>query len=184
MLAGHPARIESSGAKHRQGSVSPILRRHFISLALIIIALTSIVPIIAFLGQDYSVFTFCFVIEIFIILIFVFVTLFRSIYIGPIGVRYKSPFKCYEIKWQDIKEIGVGEIRNSKSVASFIYFSKDKVHPSALDLHKISDRFIMIVFKPKVIKEVRKYWKYRIDGLSGTKLDDANNTIPPNNEKL
>lgn len=143
---------------------------YFKSLMIIFLMLTLPIPVLALVvGRRYDIFILFMIPEIPIIIWFLYMGFLRKIQIDAEGVKFLSPRKKYEFKWDEIKYIGVGECRSTRSVASFLYFSSEYVYSSDLIRHKIGDKFIMVGFQSRIVKEVSKYWKHRIEGLYGEK---------------
>ena len=142
---------------------------HWISwFGILIIALISLViDILVFQdNQSYIVLLVCILIEIIALGYLCYYTFFTYIYIGAEGVTFKSLFSVYYLKWADIKEIGIGEYSRIRgNTLSKIYFSTYKVSPHFLNDYKISDEFIVVDYRPNIMKEIKKHWSGAIYGL-------------------
>jgi len=114
---------------------------------------------------------------------FFYYAFFRKVYIGVDGIMFKTPFVKFHLKWAQIKEIGIGEASKVRgNTIPKIYFSASKVSPHFLHSYKIGNEIIIVDYKDSIIRETRKYWKYSISGVAGTKINDRNNIYPPYNE--
>jgi len=92
--------------------------------------------------------------------------LIKSIRICENGVTYISLRKHYFMKWEDIKIVGLGYMPIKRSGASsWIYFATDGVSFPVLYGRKAEEGFLMIMYRKKVEKTIRLYWKGSIDGL-------------------
>lgn len=91
----------------------------------------------------------------------------KRIRIDKNGIKYISLFKQISLSWGEIKEIGIADYYvGLKGGAPFIYFSTKYDIGNYVNPNMISNELLMIRYRKSVIKEILKYWKLEIHGVS------------------
>lgn len=102
----------------------------------------------------------------------------RKIIISSQGIESKVLFKSKKFLWENIQSVCVGVGVYSRGLSVWIYFSLDKTILNNIEASKNNENIIVIMYRPKIIREIQKYWKYRIDGLNNTKFHYENIKYP------
>ena len=86
-----------------------------------------------------------------IILIMLYNSFARRIEIGQDGVKYLSLTKVYEMRWDEIKEIGIADYApyNKGGSYSFIYFSTSTENSLLIYNININENFIILRYRKK-----------------------------------
>ena len=105
-----------------------------------------------------------FLLSIVMLVVFMYYGMLRKVVINEHGVKYFMPFKNFEIKWDEMKNIGIFIIRIDMS---FIYFStEDEKYMidiiQARGSIKNDSKCFVVNYRKKVEKEIKKYWDHPI----------------------
>lgn len=107
------------------------------------------------------------------ILIMTYNSFARRIVLSQNGVKYLSLKKVYEMRWEEIKEIGIADFApfNKGGNYPFIFFSTNTGNSLLIYKIKINQDFVLIRYRKKVIKVIQKYWNKEIINLNYYKKD-------------
>jgi len=86
----------------------------------------------------------------------------QKIEISDQGVKYKTPFTCYELKWHEIKIIGIANFNFLVSKHPWLYFSEQERYLDSLSRMKNVSGFLMMNYRKCIITEIKKYWQGEI----------------------
>jgi len=92
----------------------------------------------------------------------------RRIVITAQGVEYKSLMRHYEFGWDNIKTISIEyyPMRGEGRPAWICFSTKEYPNHIPYEEKEVHKKPIVAHFRPKLINEVKKYWKQDIYGLN------------------
>lgn len=102
----------------------------------------------------------------------------KKIEIGMEGVQYFTLKKRYEMRWEEVKIIGIGYIpMRAPGKQPWIYFAADGISMPMLNSKMVNDKFFMVSYRKKIEESIRMYWAGNIDGLDSVSEFEKNNYI-------
>jgi hypothetical protein len=73
------------------------------------------------------------------------------------GLSYKSLFKKYGMRWDDIVETGIKPVKSSYGIRRYIYFSTTCM-PSNIERKNPSNEFLMLEYSKPILDVIEHYW--------------------------
>lgn len=136
---------------------------------LLIIILTSVLPLGGILGGKLSFLIISTVIWLSYSIVNIYNCYFKKIMIADKGVTFKSPFNTYHLDWKEIKYIGVADNYVAmRPGAQYIYFTSKNRYLSWVGPKLISNETITLRYRKSAMKEIMKHWDKRIIGAYRT----------------